>query len=257
MSDELKIPLPVNIGLIGAPGSGKEKLGELFFERANTFFATNGSELRVLQNAGRTIEKEFDYPMGMFGSYVDDLRAYWVRQVGEEAAQKDGVSYLTLGTAIDHIAHTGINLETIMTGLTTPDQEVKQQRWQVTMTMLTMLFQEQFRYTFGFYLPYEGTEIVVPGAEVDTEAEYNKRIDAGLRMVFANFGMRLQVLDQPSLEEKADVMFETIQTILTNGPEPTPPDEDTPDVEPVANESEEAETEEDPSTEAGIVPVHA
>lgn len=253
---ELKIPLPINIALIGAPGSGKQKLGDLFFERANTFFATNGSELRVLANAGTTIEEEFDHPMGMFGSYVDDLRAYWVRQVGEEVAQKEGVSYLTLGTAVDHIAHTGINLETIMTGLSTPDQEAKQQRWQVTMTMLTMLFQEQFRYTFGFYLPHPGTEIILPGAEADTEGEYNKRIDTGLRMVFNNFGMRLQVLDQPSYEEKADVMFETIKNILENGPEQVAAEDDTPDVEPVANEQDE-ETEEDPSTQDGIVPVHA
>jgi hypothetical protein len=240
-----KIPFPISIGMVGAPGSGKRQVGEAFQELAAPYFEQNDSELWLLDNAGQTIQDDFDYAMGVFGTPADDLRAYFRRYEAEQMAQAKGVSYLTLGTAVDHIAHTGINLETIMTGLSTPDQEVKTQQGQLVMTVLTMLMQQHFRYTFGFYVPHPGTSIILPG-EPDTENEYNQRIDRGIQMVFMNFNMRIQVLDQPTPEEKAQEMFTTIQRIMENGPE-LPKQED----------SEELETEEEgaiPSTSEDTVP---
>lgn len=224
----MKIEFPVSIGLIGAPGSGKAQLGQTFYEIADEYFAKNDSELWIIENAGRTIEQDFDYAMGVFGTPADDVRACFRRYEAEQMAQAKGVSYLSLGTIVDHIAHTGINLETIITGLQTPDQEAKVQRGQITMTMLTFLIQQHMRYTFGFYLPHPGTSIVLPG-EPDTENEYNQRIDRAIGMIFSNFGMRIQALDQPTMEEKAEEMFSTIRRIMENGPELPPEPE--PEVE--------------------------
>ena len=215
---ETKIPFPISIGLVGAPGSGKAQLGQMFWDIAHDYFGEHDSDLWIVENAGRTIEQDFDYPMGVFGSYVDDLRAYHRRQESENLALVKGVSYITLGTPVDHIAHCGINLETITTGLQTPDQEAKSQRWQITMTMLTFLLQSHFRYTFGFYLPHPGMSLILPG-EPDTENEYNQRVDKAIQMIFANFGMRIQVLNEGTLEDKAQLMFDTIKKIMENGPE--------------------------------------
>ena len=223
-----KIPFPIAIGLVGAPGSGKAQLGQMFFEIANEYFTENDSDLWVIENAGRIIEQDFDYAMGVYGSYVDDMRAYHIRQEMEHAALAKGVSYITLGTPVDHIAHTGINLETLMTGLQTPDLEAKVQRWQVTMTMMTFLMQSHFRYTFGFYLPHPGTSVILPG-EADTESEYNQRIDKAIQMVMANFGMRIQVLNEGTLEDKAQTMFDTVKRIMENGPELPEGEEPTPE----------------------------
>lgn len=213
-----KIPFPISIGLVGAPGSGKRQVGEAFQALSAEYFENNDSELWVLDNAGQTIADDFDQALGVFGSPWDDLRAYFRRYESEQMAQAKGVSFLTLGTAVDHIAHTGINLETIVTGLQTPDQEIKVQQGQLVMTVLTMLMQQHFRYTFGFYVPHPGTSIILPG-DPDTENEYNQRIDRGIQMVFMNFNMRIQVLDQATPEEKAQEMFDTIQRIMENGPE--------------------------------------
>lgn len=222
-----QVQFPVSIGVAGAPGSGKTQLGEMFYEIAHDYFEDNDSELWIIENAGKTIEQDFDYAMGVFGSYADDLRAYHRRQEAENLARAKGVSFLSLGTAIDHMAHTGINLEAIMTGLSTPDQEIKAQQGQLTMAIMTHLFRDHFRYTFGFYLPHPGTSVILPG-QSDSEDEYNKRIDAAIRMVFANLGIRIQILDEPTMEEKAQEMFDTVLRIMENGPDPVP--------EPVAEE---------------------
>lgn len=215
---DTKIPFPISIGLVGAPGSGKAQLGQMFWEIANDYFTDHDSDLWVLPNAGRVIEEDFSYTMGAYASYVDDLRAYHIRQEAEFAALAKGVSYITLGTPVEHIAHTGINLETIMTGFQSPDHEDKVQRWHTTMTMLTFLLQSHFRYTFGFYLPHPGTSLILPG-EPDTEDEYNQRIDKAIQMIFSSLGMRIQVLGDGTLEDKAQTMFDTIKKIMENGPE--------------------------------------
>jgi hypothetical protein len=88
----------------------------------------------------------------------------------------------------------------------------------VTITELTYLFLENFRYKFAFYLPLP-EKIIIPGQEDEQLADdrYNKRVDAALRVIFNNFGIRIQMLDQPTIEEKAQTMFETISKIVEEG----------------------------------------
>lgn len=214
----MQIDFPISIGLVGGPGSGKQELGQAFYELTKEYFSKGDSDLWILPNAGQTIQDDYDQALGAVADYQDDLRVYWRRQEAEDMARLKGVSFLTLGTAVESIAHCGMNLETIMTGLATPDQEVEAQKRQIMMTVLTMLFRDNFRYTFGFYLPYNGASLVIPGE--DLEEAYNKRVDNGVRYVLANFGLRIQVLDQPTIEEKAEEMFATVRRIMENGPDP-------------------------------------
>lgn len=213
------VPFPISIGLVGAPGSGKQAIGEKFAELSYGWWP-EGHDFRLIGNAGNVIEDEYDRAMGVFGSWDDDLRAYHLRYEAEQRAIKDGASFLSLGTAVENIAHCGINLENIMVGLSTPEMQALVQRQQVTMTALTFLFLQGFRYTFGFYVPHSGKTIILPGQD-DSENSYNQRIDGAIRTVFGNFGVRIQVLDEPTIDEKAQVMFETVRNIVENGvPEP-------------------------------------
>lgn len=212
----MKIDFPISIGLIGAPGSGKENLADAFLGISADWFAENKAEFEVIPNGGRLVEEK-GQAMGVFGDGTDDLRANFLRFEAEQAAWAKGVSTLSLGTAVENIAHCGVNLENIMTGVTLPNQQERIQKQQILMTTLTFLFLERFRYLFGFYLPHPGTALIVPGQD-DAENAYNQRVDGAIRTIFGQFGMRLQVLDQPTIEEKAQEMFDTVKTIVENGP---------------------------------------
>ena len=83
------------------------------------------------------------------------------------------------------------------------------------MTQLTYLFLSTFRYSFAFYIP-KTAGLILPGAN-DDEANYNNRLDDALQMIFQNFGIRLQRLDQPTVEERAAFMHQTITDIAENG----------------------------------------
>lgn len=219
----MKIDFPVSIGLIGAPSSGKEDLADAFVGISADWFAENKAEFQVIPNSGRLIEEK-GQAMGVFGDGTDDLRAFFLRFEAEQKAWADGISTLSLGTAVENIAHCGVNLENIMTGVTLPNQQERMQKQQVIMTALTFLFLERFRYLFGFYVPTPTTAIILPDGE-DADATYSRRVDSAIRTIFNNFGMRLQVLDQPTVEEKAQEMFDTVKNIVENGPPELPIEE--------------------------------
>lgn len=222
------VPLPVQIGLVGAPGSGKSKVAAEFAAISAEWFQEHGEHLWTITNPGEQIKQRFDQAVGVFGSWEDDVRAYHVRFEDEELARRAGVSFVSVGTAVENIAHCGVNLENMMVGLATPDTQQRVQQQQVAMTMLTFLFLNNFRYLFGFYVPHPGAAVILPGQD-DSENTYNLRIDAAIRHIFGNFGLRIQVLDQPSVEEKAQAMFDTVRDIVENGvPERTEEDEEVP-----------------------------
>lgn len=206
---------PISLALIGAPGSGKQKLIEAFQEVAADYLAENDQELHVIPNAGTVIEETYDQAMGAFGGYVEDQWANYIRHEAEIAAKAKGVSYITSGTVIENIAHCGVNMEAILGGITTPQTELRIQQNQVAMAALSMYFAERFRYTFGFYLPYK-QKVIIAGQD-EFEAHYQQRVDHGIQTVMQNFGLRIQVLDEPSYEEKAAAILATVQEIIENG----------------------------------------
>lgn len=212
-----EIPFPISIALVGAPGADKTPLAEKFAEISADWFAEQGSELVVLKNPGTILEEEYDTAMGVFGSYAEDIRAYHLKYEAEQAAVREGKSFISVSTALENLAHAGVNLEHIMTGLQTQDTQRRLAQGQVVMSLLTFLFMERFRFSFGFYIPVAGSALVLPGA--DSDDNFSSRVDMALRQIFANFGMRIQVLDQPSVEEKAEEMFNTVKRIVENGPE--------------------------------------
>jgi len=224
-----EVTFPVSIGLIGAPGSGKQRLVNEFVNVAGDWFEENGSPLQIVENTGIVIERDFNQAMGAFGGWAEDLWAYHERFRVEQQLRQEEESFLSIGTVLDNIAHCGINLEGIVTGLQTPESQQRQQQQQVAMTQLTFLFLQRFKYMFGFYLPYK-QGVVVPG-EDDLEASYSNRVDQALQMVFANFGLRIQTLGEGSYEEKAAEMFETVKKIIENGAPDLPEPEPQPEVE--------------------------
>lgn len=214
------IEFPLSIVLVGAPGSGKLALAEAFEEKSADWFASHEQDITVIPNAGRTIEEKYDIALGMFGSCFEDLRAHFLRFEEEQTLLGNGTSFVTCGSIVENLAHCGANLETIITGLATPETQKRAQVQQIGMTMLTLSVPAVFRPTFAFYIPLpEPSGLVLPGAAQDSEVEkqYAQKIDNHIRMIFQNFGFGIQALDQPTLEEKVDVMYETVKEITENG----------------------------------------
>lgn len=224
------LKFPISICLVGAPGSGKQALAEEFEKISADYFAGQDSPFTVIHNSGNFLQDDADTPMGAFGGWAESLRAYYLQFEAEQEARLNGVSFLSLGTPVTNLSHAAVTLESILQGLQTPDAMRRAQQTSAAMALLSYLFMERFWYTFAFYVP-GASSVVLPGAD-DTERQYNQRVDMALRTAFVNFGARIQPLDQPTVEEKAEVMFETIKRIVENGPET-----------PAAEEPEESEGE--------------
>lgn len=234
MTDDIKIDFPISIALVGAPGSGKSEIATEFQRISKDWFAEQasicscdadekagcsncGNPLAIIGNSGNYLQDETDTAMGVFGGYAEDLRAYFVQYEAEDVVRRNGQSFLTLGTVLENLAHSGCTLENILTGLQTPQAEHRARAQQITMSALTFLFMERFRYTFAFYVPYAGANIVLPGAD-DADRAFEARVDTALRTIFVNFGFRVQPLEGTA-EESAQEIFETVKRIVENGPD--------------------------------------
>lgn len=134
-------------------------------------------------------------------------------------------SAITSGTVVDNLAHLGITMENLTlggdSGLVTPQTNQLLQQCQNALVTLTYLYLENFQHTFAFYLPL-AEKIIIPGQD-ESEIRYNKRINDAILSIFQNFQMRIQVLDQPTIEEKAQEIHNVISRIVAEGVElPTP-----------------------------------
>lgn len=212
---------PLQIGLIGAPDSGKSKLIPEFKKVSEDFFSEFDSPLEVVDNPGTLIEQKFDQAMGPYGGCRDNLWAYFNRFEAERTNIAEGNSFISNGTAIDTMAHAGLYVESVMlgsnSGLITPETQMEAQRAQVTITEITYLMLENQIYNFAFYLPL-ADKVIIPGQDEDPIGDaYNRRIDQAIRVIFGNFNMRIQMLDQPTYEEKAQTMLDTISKIVRDG----------------------------------------
>ena len=221
MTEQLiKVEFPIEIGIIGAPNSGKSKLIKEFVKLSKPWFAENNQKMIVHGNIGTDIESRYDQAMGVYGDYRENLWAFFARLAAEKKIRNDGNNFISNGTMIDTLAHAGINMETVMlglqtSGLVTPDTQAEVQKLQMAMNVLTFLFVENFQYKFVFYLPLP-EQIVIPG-EDDSEQRYSQRIDNAIQVIFQNFNLRIQMLDQPTHKEKAEEMLSTIKRIMDEG----------------------------------------
>jgi len=216
-----KPEFPIAIALTGAPGSGKNQVAWKFGELFTPYLEKYEHELKVIPNTGKIIEQSYDRAMGLFGDYNTTLWANYLRYEMEQDARKAGKSFITVGCVLDNMAHGGVKIEDIRTGLQTPDTEPRMMKEMHATTVMSFLFMDTFRYTFGFYLPAKEA-IVLPGQEEDATSPFNQRIDMALRTIYQNFGLRIQVLDQPSIDEQAQEMVDTVVRIMENGPDPEP-----------------------------------
>lgn len=214
----MSVTFPVSIGIAGAPDSGKKRLIEEFVSIAQPYFEENGQELLVVASPGDAIEASYNQAMGPFGSYVEDMWAFFARYSAEQALIQNGTSYITSGTLCDNIAHCGVNMERILAGIVTPQTEMTINKYKLAMATLSLLYADRFAYTFGFYLPYKARVILDEASEFQNH--FNQRVDQALHMVFGNFGLRIQVLDEGGFEEKAQVMLNTVKDVMENGPLP-------------------------------------
>ena len=211
------VEFPISIALIGAPGSGKQEITQAYKDIADPWFAVKeAGALNVLANPGNVIQEELNTAMGLFGGWKEDLRVFFRRYEQEQAFRANGENFITLGTALENLAHCGVNMENIIRSIQTEEQQQALQIQQIAMTQLTYLFTSTFQYTFAFYVP-KTDSIILPDAS-DSEDNYNRRVDDALKMVFNNFGIRIQVLGG-TVEEKAQEIFDTVARIVENGPE--------------------------------------
>lgn len=206
-----QVKYPISVGLIGAPGAGKHALASLF---AREFQLKTGEFVAVVESPARTIEDGYNRPMGVHGDYRDTLEAHFIRSQQEEGLRQAHESFISVGTLAENLAHGGVKVEDIRMGIATPDQQQRVMKEMHTTTVMTFLMIDSFRYTFGFYLPLKDTsDLIVPGQDSADDA-YARRVDNGLRIVINNFNLGLPVLDQPTLEEKADAMIDNILQVM-------------------------------------------
>lgn len=194
---------------------------EEFAKLSKEFFEEAGSPLKVIQNPGTTVTEKTDLAMGVFGGYREHLLAYFMR-LWEEMQLRGVTTTVSNGTIIENIAHAGVEFETVMlglqnSGLVTPTTEQDMQKIQATMATMTFLLIDGFRYNFAFYIPL-AEKVIIPGQEEETmDDRHAKRVDAAILSIFDNFNLGIQRLDQPTVEEKAQEMFDTIKRIMTDG----------------------------------------
>jgi hypothetical protein len=160
-----EIQWPISIALVGAPGSGKQAVMDAFCAQIGPDPFWKDQNIVALANAGKVLEENYDTPMGVFGDYKENLFAHFLRAEMEMRAFGQGYSVITAGTVIENMAHGGVKIEDIRNGLTTPDQEMRLMKEMHATTVMSFLFQDTFRYTFGFYLPLPETSLILPGAE--------------------------------------------------------------------------------------------
>lgn len=212
--------LPMSVAFIGAPGVGKASVAGQFIDLVEPWLKAQDGEIVYIPNAGSTIEEEYDIAMGQVGGYRENLWTFFHRLEKERQAQVAGKSYVTSGTVLEALAHSGVGYEITMlgadSGIVTSETQAELQKIQVTMTMLTFLFVDNFRYKFVFYIP-RTENVIIPGQDETPEQRLSRRVDAALQEIFRNFQLRVQVLDQPTNEERAKVAFETIKTIYEEG----------------------------------------
>jgi hypothetical protein len=213
------VDFPLSIGVVGAPGSGKAEFAEEFARQwdADEFFSPN--VLRVLPNGGTRAE-ELDLAMGLFGDYREHMLALFLSLEDELAARRDGVSFLANGTIFGNLAHAGANYESVMlglqsAGLVTPETEIKMQQLQATLTAMSFMT-GGLRLMFAFYLPLR-PQIEVPGEDTTPEERHARRVEQALAQVLNGFGYNLQVLDQPTTEERAATALATVRRIMEQG----------------------------------------
>jgi len=211
---------PMSVALIGAPGVGKEDIAKKFIEIASPWLSEQGEEIVYIENPGNVISERFDVAMGQFGDYRESLWAFFNRLEQERLAEINGKSYIVSGTILESLAHAGIKYEITMlgadSGIITPETQFDLQKLQIAMTLLTYLFVDNFRYKFAFYVP-RSESIIIPGQEESLEDRFSRRIDTALGEIFRNFQLRLQVLDQPTNQDRAQAMFDTIKKIYEEG----------------------------------------
>jgi hypothetical protein len=225
MTEEvLQIEFPIEIGVVGAPGSGKSQLIKAFLDLSAEWFADQGCcggvKLESVPNIGTTIENNYDQAMGSYGGYRDNLWGIFERFAIEKTYRNEGKSFISNGTVIDSLAHTGVTLETVMmgaqtNGLITPQTQVEVQKVQIATEVTKALFFDILQYKFVFYLPLP-PKIEIPGQTVE-DNRHGEKVDQAIQSIFAGLGMRIQALDQPTMEEKAQEMLSTIQKIMDEG----------------------------------------
>jgi len=218
---------PIRIAVVGAPGSGKSDFIKAFVKKSKPLFSTAGQPpLKVVSNPGLDIEK-LNQAMGIFGGFREHLWTFFKRFDQEFAANFEGKSFISSGTVLESMAHAAVNYENIMLGLgdnssiVTAKTQMYMEQLGLAMTVLGHLYRENFGhyYHFGWYLPLAETKIIIPGQEVEQSVEERHafRVDAALQQLFANFSIPLQVLDQPTAKEKAEVAFAAVNEIMTEG----------------------------------------
>lgn len=210
---------PLSIGIVGAPGSGKSDFAAEFARLAGPWFEENGSELRVLPNGGTRAE-ELNLAMGPFGDYREHMLALFLSLEDELEARRDGASFLANGTIFGNLAHAGVNYESVMlglqsAGLVTPETEMRMQQLQAALTAMSFMT-GGLGLMFAFYLPLPPL-VEIPGQEASPEERHARRVDAALLQVLRGFDYNLQVLDQATAEERAQVALDTIRQITEEG----------------------------------------
>lgn len=198
---------PIALGLVGAPGSGKTKVAEAFAALVEEHNLLD-TPLTILENPTKEME-DYGLALGLEATY-DVNWLLTAKQMEQEIAlrtSKDGPqSFVTLGTLIERLAHAGLRVEQLGTGLETPQTKDLLMREMHATTLISLLMVDTFHYSAVFYLPLPD-QIEIPG---QTQDNTNKRIDHAIRLAMERFRIPVVGLNGDA-QTQAQTMFDIIK----------------------------------------------
>lgn len=195
--------LPLEIGLIGAPGSGKTALIEQFFKTSAEWFSERDLVMHAVDDA-QTFTTVTDYPLGANSDHFVSSYYHFFRRAAVDEIKKVQDSVIVAGTIFDTLAHLNVRMMNLQKMVLTPQLEAVIQKEGAAAQYLGIVEIQDNRYqpSFLFYCPLP-PQIIVAGQN----NSFNQEVDAMLQHMFVQLGITVPTLNDPSLEQKAEHML--------------------------------------------------
>lgn len=138
----------MNIGIIGAPGSGKSKLAE------ELAVSLSGSSV-IVDDYVESIEEDSDIAISQVTDYLGNLLVAMTRYTDERYARSRYDNVITCGTLIETAVYYAMHIDSVTRVITEEEKASYAVRADAMMRMLSCLYADTVSYDHVFFLPSE------------------------------------------------------------------------------------------------------
>lgn len=194
----------INIALIGAPTSGKTELADALQAK----LADQFPGIVVVDNLSQRLVDN-GYEVSQEGDFRTSLMLTALQLDQERSAPSHSI---VCGTLVQRLAEIGVKIDHIGNRVKRIPTATNKRALSIENIMghlLAFVLAEEFQYHFMFYLPLkDSTDLYVPG-DVESEEDYNKKIDASIRHILDAFFIPAVRLEYGEFEKQALEFIET------------------------------------------------